>query len=916
MVGHYRLWYTPHMAQSRIERPRRGARSRGGIVTLAILLLLLLIGARSIAATVIDYQWWKELGQLQTWLRMFLYRLVPLTAATLLAFLAVWVSHARGMKFAQTRIGEHPVYARLSTLALLGVGFIVSAASIETWTVVRYFGSRGLTVDSTVWRDSIFGRPLSFYLFTLPFYSEIRQYVLAVAIVCVVVYWLTARAWQLRYQLPQLQEMREVDPSLLRLPGGLESKFLRGTLIVILLAIALRFFLGRYEMLWNNHGFLVGIDYVDRHIGLPLQWLAIAGCLAAAGFVWAGRFLAALSMAIVLVIRFAAPAAVSALYVKPNEISLERPYIQSHIQATREAYGIERNVRELEFKTDPEPRLDQSRHQNLLNNVRLWDWRPFHDTVTQIQALRPYYVFKDSDVDRYMIDGQFRQVLLTPRELDVAQVADINARWINSRFIYTHGYGVVLAEVSRITPDGLPVLIIDNAPPEIKTPSLRLTRPELYYGEVAHEPVFVHTGQQEFNYPAGAVNVRSVYQGKGGFPTGSLGVRIAAAIAQGDANILLTGYLSDRSRMMIHRKVLDRLKHLADFLEWDPDPYLVITQAGRLVWMVDGYTISDAHPYSRSVEAPGMGRVNYMRNAVKATIDAYDGETNLYVFAPSDPIIQAWRNLFPALFRPASAMPPDLRAHARYPEVLFRVQAEIYRTYHMTDPQSFYNKEDLWDLARYSSGQGGRAEPMSPTYIVTSLPGQDNPEFVLTLPFTPRSKDNLIGLMVARCDGERLGEIVVLQLSKQELIFGPMQIDARINQDQNISKDLTLWSQQGSQVVRGQTLVLPLGNTFLYVEPIYIQATEARMPQLKKIVLALGNRMVYADSYAEALARLSGMQPPAPGETAPVVQTSAPSTDRRLESVRNHLRRYKELAGQGRWAEAGKELEAIEGELR
>jgi uncharacterized protein len=435
--------------------------------------------------------------------------------------------------------------------------------------------------------------------------------------------------------------------------------------------------------------------------------------------------------------------------------------------------------------------------------------------------------------------------------------------------------------------------------------------------------VFVHTAQEEFNYPAGESNVTSRYEGKGGFPVSSFPMRLAAAIREGEPSILLTNYLTPNSRMMIRRRVQDRLNELAGFLEWDADPYLVITDAGRLVWMADGYTTSDAHPYSRPVQREGMGRINYIRNAVKATVDAYDGETKMYVFAPDDPIIASYQRLFPELFHAAAEMPADLRRHARYPETLFAVQAEIYRTYHMLDPQSFYNKEDLWDLAKTST-QNGTPGPMTPTYIVANLPGETKEEFLLMTSFTPRNKDNLIGVMLARCDGPQLGEVVVLQLSKQELIFGPMQIAARINQDQTISKDLTLWNQQGSQVLRGQMLVLPIGQTFLYVDPIYIQATQAKMPQLKKIVLANGNRLIYADTYDQALAQLSsGAQQLVSQATAPPVTPAAPApagtqtqpatTDPRLVQVRDHLRRYRELASQGKWSEAGKELEAIEG---
>ena len=910
------------MAQYQLPRSRPRSR-RTARITLLVVLVLLLLGARTIASTVIDYQWWKEVGQVQTWLNMYLYGVGPLAVATLVAFAALWVAHARALKFAGTGLTDHRPYAKISALGLLFVAFVVSSASLDTWTVVRYFGSRSLSASATAWHDPIFGRPLAFYLFDLPLYSDLRQYLLAVTVVCILTYWIAARVWQLRYRLPELRDMREIDPRIFRLEGGLESKFLRGALVVGLVALALRFFLGRYEMVLNQHSFLVGVDYVDDHIGLPLAWLLVAASLAAAVFVWAGRWVLAAFMALALVVRFLVPGMVSGLYVRPNEISLERPYIESHIHATRSAFGIEKRAKESEFKVNPNARLDPERHKNVLDNVRLWDWRPFHDTVSQTQALRSYYVFPGTDVDRYTIDGQYRQVLLSPRELDIRQVTLARTSWINSHFIYTHGYGLVLAEVSKIRPDGLPVYLIQNMPPDITAKGLKLVRPEIYYGEVVHEPVFVDTGQEELNYPSGEQNVHSVYKGKGGLPIASFPLRFAAAIQQGDFNILLTKIFTDHSRMLIRRNVRERLEYLAGFLEWDPDPYLVITQDGRLVWMVDGYTTSNAHPYSRSVEVANVGTVNYMRNAVKATIDAYDGTTNLYIFAPSDPIIQAYQHLFPTLFHPASEMSPDLRAHTRYPETLFRTQAEIYRTYHMLDPQAFYNKEDVWDIASFVSGQNGQPEPMSPTYVIASLPSQDQPEFMLILPFTPRTKYNLIGLMVGRCDGEYLGDLAVLELSKQELIRGPMQIEAMINQDQNISKDLTLWNQQGSQVLRGQTLVLPIDNTFLYVEPVYIQATQARMPQLKKVVLIMGDQLAYADTYEGALAELSR---PALGAPAKVTVAGTPSppgaaastatSDRRIESIRNHLRRYKELAGQGKWAEAGKELDAIESELR
>jgi uncharacterized membrane protein (UPF0182 family) len=900
--------------------PGRRLASPAALIAAGVVLVALLLGARTVASYALDIAWWKELGQFRTWLSMLTYSVAPVAAATLVAFFTLWIAHARALRFAGTRLSDHPIYARLSTLAALVLGYMIAASSIDTWTVIRFAGSRGLAGPAAAWHDAVFAQPLSFYLFDLPFYDLLRGYVLALVILSILVYWVAARGWQLRHRFPDLVNAREMDASFFKLEGGLESRFLRGAGVALLLALAVKFYLGRYEMVYNQHGsFMVGIDWVDLKVGLPMQWLLILAALAAAVLVWMGRWMKAAFMAIALVLAFAVPRIVSAVYVAPNEISLERPYIKTHIDATLSAYDLDTNVHEEEFPVKSDAIIDIAQNQATLENVRLWDWQAFHDTITQIQSLRPYYVFKDTDVDRYTIDGRYRQVLLSPRELDVNQLPNVHQSWINPEIIYTHGYGLVMAPVSQITPDGMPVLLIQDAPPRISTPSLKLTRPELYYGEVTHEPVFVNTAQEEFNYPS-ADEARSHYEGKGGFPISSFPMRLAAALVEGEPNILLTNYLTANSRMMIRRKVRDRLHELAGFLEWDTDPYLVITDAGRLVWIVDGYTTSDAHPYSRAVEAGDIGTVNYIRNAVKATVDAYDGETHLYIFAPGDPIIGSYQRLFPDLFLPASAMPADLHAHARYPETLFRVQAEIYRTYHMLDPQSFYNKEDLWDLARRVTGQTEGAEAVSPTYVVATLPGETKAEFLLLTPFTPRNKDNMIGLMVARCDGPNLGDMVVLLLSKQKLIYGPMQIDSRINSDGTISKDLTLWNQQGSKVIRSQTLVLPVGNTFLYVDPIYIQATEARMPQLKKIVLAVGDRLIYADTYDEALSQLSqgaqqlvaqaAAQPAAAQSAAPVA-----GPDPRLARIREHLRRYRELAGSGKWAEAGKELEAIEAEV-
>lgn len=887
---------------------------------LLVLLLLVLFSASWVANTVIEYQWWQEMGQVETWLQMLTYGFLPAALGVLPAFAALWIAHARGMKHAGTGLRENPTYARLATGALFLISILISAASLDSGTVIRWAGSRGLAASA--WRDPVFGHPLAFYFFQLPFYRVLLGYVLGVSFFTAIVYWLTARGWALRQRFSGWQQpgQIEIDFRDLGLQGAFDAKFLRGAAAIFLLALAVRFFLGRYDLLFEDHGSLVGVDWVAENLTLPLITFNILATIAAAAAILVGRLRWALLLPAALLISGFLPRIVTAVYVRPSEITIQKPYIVRHIQATRAAYGLTSRVQETEFNARLETTIDRAKHQPLLDNVRLWDWRAFHDTVTQIQALRPYYVFHDSDVDRYQIDGQLRQLLISPREIDVSQLpGDARARWINPHFIYTHGYGAVVAEASRITSDGLPYLLIQNAPPEVKTSSLKLTRPEIYYGEVSHDPVFVHTQQPEFNYPSGSGNVETRYAGRGGFPISSRLLRLAAAVSFSDWNILLTSYLAPESRMMIRRKVRDRLESLASFILWDNDPYLVITNDGRLVWIVDGYTTSAAHPYSRAFNLSETGAVNYLRNSVKATVDAYDGTVRLYVFDPADPVLASYRNLFPRLFTPQDRMPADLRAHARYPELIFRLQAEVYRTYHMTNPEAFFNKEDQWDIARNLNGPGGRPEPANPTYIVATLPNSNTPEFLLMTTFTPRNKDNLIGIMVARCDGENLGELHFLLLSKQELIFGPMQIEARINQDQNISKDLTLWNQQGSQVLRGQMLVLPVDNSLLYIEPVYLQASEARMPQLKKVVLAMGNRMVYSDTYEQALAELTGQAAVAvakpTGATAPqtaVTQAAPDNTRRILDEITTRLRRYRELMSQGKFSEAGKEIEALE----
>ena len=904
-------------------------RRRGGLLLVVLIVLVVLVSSRYIASTLIDYEWWSEVHQLDTWINLLLYGTVPIVLAAVLFFVAFWTAFKLGsrheVEFARSSILKRGFVSRVALLVLAVLAIVVGNATVDSWAVVRYFGGLRLASDKSEFIDPIFGRPLHFYFFGLPFYSMLLRVVLVGAVLALLVYWVAAHVQSLSRRFLNFDPGTAFQFDQLSLGEAFDSTFVRLAAAVLLFGLAIKFYFSRYNFLVEDHGaYLVGVDWVADHIILPLQWLMIAAAIAGAVLVLIKRSRWALLLLLILPIRYVLPSLIAGLYVRPNELALERPYIQHHIDATRSAFGLNQRVKETGLEAQPEIPIDYPSHKALLDNVRLWDWRAFHDTVSQIQPLRPY-VYIDSDVDRYQIDGQTRQVLISPRELDIRQLGEARNRWINPHFIYTHGYGTVLAEANRITADGLPVLFIKDAPPVVTTKSLTFTRPEIYYGEVAHEPVFVDTAQPEFNYPSGTESVYTRYSGTGGFPISSPLLRLAAAIQYGDLNIILPSPIGTSSRMMIRRPILRRLSTMAGFLTWDSDPYLVLTNAGRLVWIADGYMASDAHPYSRAIDLTNGPTVNYMRNSVKATIDAYTGETNLYVFDPGDVLIQAYWRLFPTLFKPESAMPADLRAHARYPETLFSVQAEMYLNFHMRDPEAFYNRADLWDIAKSSSKQGEPASAVTPTYVVATLPGEDTPEFLLIIPFTPANKDNLIGYMAARCDGEHLGELVFEQLSKQNIIYGPIQIEARINQDQNISKDLTLWNQQGSQVLRGQILVLPIDNSFLYVQPIYIQASQASMPQLKKVALGMGNRLSYADTYEQSLsqliASLGGVQP-VPTATAVQAPTTAtprapvgaapPDAAQTLNQLREHLRRYRELNAQGKWAEAGKELEEIQ----
>lgn len=907
-------------------------------IGLALAALYLIIeGSRFL----INYAWWRELGQLPTFWQLIRIRWAPQLLATLLGMLTLAAAFRLARRHARGAVASTRLFSWLGHLVAFGLGVFLSLSLINPWKVALWLGSR----LPGRYHDPVFGRSLAFYLFRLPFYRMVFAWAGFLAVLALLLYGATLALGASAEHMSDLRERFEAQARgypapVRRVPAAALPAFAplaRAGAILLLLLFAVHCWFARYELLYTQHSFLYGADFVDARLGLPLIWFQlVAALLLALLLAFAPRssgadsdsllglrprWLAPIAGAAFVVVLLLPPlltAVVRSVYVAPNQLTLERPYIANHIAATRMAYGIQRNSHEQRFAPAPDTSLNLAAYPDTADNIRLWDSHPFLDNITQLQALRPYYDFPTVGMDRYRINGEKRQVMIAARSLNPSLLPSTAQTWVNLHLQYTHGYGAVVGLVNQASQEGEPRLELQNAPPESSLPRFHLTRPGIYFGEQTNAWVFVDTSQQEFDYPKGEENAYTTYHGRAGISMNSFGMRFAAAIVENDTNILLTSYLQPQSRLLLHRQIMRRVHRLAPFLHLDPDPYLVIDRRGRLFWMLDAYTLSDRHPYSQPMEYNGSP-INYIRNSVKITVDAYNGTVHFYVFDPRDPILAAYRNVFPRLFLPRSAMPAGLLRHIRYPETLFEAQAEIYRIYHMTDPQVFYNKEDLWDIARQVVTQGETTET-SPYYVMMQLPGTRHAEFVLMLPFTSHNRDNLIAWIAARCDPRHYGQIVFYRLPKQQLVYGPLQIESRIDQNRSISKDLSLWNQQGSRVIRGTTLVLPVDNTFVYIEPIYIQATQAHLPELKKVVLAVGNRLIYSDSLPQAMALLA--QSPAGAalaSNAAAETTIAPASASFagaipasvLQRIARDLGQYRSLTAAGKLDQAGARLQAV-----
>ncbi|MFC1984014.1 UPF0182 family protein [Chloroflexota bacterium] len=767
--------------------------------------------------------------------------------------------------------------------------------------VLRFFNGQPFGIT-----DPVFNKEIAFYVFSLPFFDLLRGWLLGALIITLLG---TTGIYLLSYTVQRLK-FDFTKPVLGHL-GGL--------VIAILGLFAWGYWLGIWELVFSQRGVVFGASYADMHAKLPAQWILLAVVVICVGLLLVSvlrrKFRWALYgiggwIVVAIVVGGIFPAVVQRFQVQPSELTRERPYIEYNIQFTREAFALDR-IEEKPFPAEEAPTpQDIAQNEATINNIRLWDPRPLKDYYNQKQSLRQYYDFNDVDIDRYVIDGEYRQVMLSARELSGEKLAGEAQTWLNRKLQFTHGYGLVLSPVNEVSAEGQPSLLAKDIPP---VGIFDIGRPEIYFGEKTNEYVIVKTNTEEFDYPMGDDNIYGHYQGEGGVSLGSFVHRLVYAWQLGDLNILISGELTPESRVLYYRNIRERVNHLAPFLQLDSDPYLVVIE-GKLFWIQDAYTTTDRYPYSE----PLGGRLNYIRNSVKAVIDAYDGSVTFYITDPEDALIQTYQAIFPKLFVPAGQAPESLRAHFRYPEDMFNIQAAVYQTYHMRDARVFYNKEDLWTVPK--EVYFGSEQPMDPYYIIMRLPEEEKEEFLLMLPFNPAGKKVTIGWLAARSDGENYGKLLAYLFPKGRPPDGPSQIENRIGQDTVITEQLALWGRGGSRVIRGNLLLIPLGESILYVEPVFLEATTGGLPELKRVIVVAGDQLAMETTLTESLTAIFGAEappaepgePPAPVEPEEAVDATMASL---IEEAQQHYDRAVQYQREGDWAGYGREWDALQAVL-
>ena len=754
--------------------------------------------------------------------------------------------------------------------------------------------------------DPLYSNDIGFYLFTLPAYIATKNWMLLTlflsALFAGAIYWVHGH-------IEHTAQRPSMSPAAIA-----HGSVLLGFFFAVK---AWSYGLDRYLLLYGDNGVVVGASYTDIHVGLPVLWLLIGLSIVATFAAWANvrvrTYRIPVAAAVLVfggsfVLSEVIPGIFQRVFVKPSELQLERPYIQRNIALTQQAYDLHQ-ITAKPFPAEQDLTLKTlEANKATIDNIRLWDWNPLMDAYVQLQEIRTYYKFHDVDVDRYWLDGAYQSVMLSARELKSSLLPPNAQTWVNTRVLFTHGNGAVMSPVTRKSAEGLPLFYLRDIPP-ISSGGPDIREPRIYYGEETSNYVIVKGGTPEFDYPKGKDNIYAAYDGTGGVPIGGILRRNLFAWHFGDLNLLLSSYITGASRIMIRRDIQEQARAIAPFLRLDHDPYLVISN-GKLYWIQDAYTTSDYFPYAQPVQRLGL---NYIRNSVKIVIDAYNGTVAFYLMDAAEPIARTYQRIFPDLFKPFAAMPPDLQKHIRYPEDLFLIQAQIYQAYHMEAADVFYNREDLWQFPREPGGDG--ATLMAPYYIIMRLPGETQAEFFLMLPMVPSRRDNMIAWLAARCDSPDYGKLIVYEFPKDKLVYGPFQIEALINQNTEISQQLTLWNQMGSRVIRGNLLVIPIENSILYVSPLYLRAAQGQLPELKRVIAAYGDHVVMKETLAEALSALfeTGGAPKIPSASTGT-PLAAPAAAQAREAL-DHYNQAIERLKSGDWAGFGTQLDAMRGLL-
>ena len=904
-------------------------------VPIAVIVLLFALGR--ITSVVVDWAWFSSIGYVGVFWTAFVTKAVLFVVVFAVSTLLLWANAALAYRFAarprpripavldpgvatfqafpRSLAGSYalqlsPLVWRLIIVAVaLILGLFIAMGETGRWDLILRF----LYQAPYGQIDPLFDKDIGFYLFSLPVFVALKNWLL----------WILLLATLMAGSIYFLHDDISLDP-----PWRFSAAAIAHGSALLGLYFAIKawsYALDRYLMLYDDNGVVVGAGYTDVHVELPALWLLIILAVVAAIVSWANVQLRVVRLVIaapVLVFGgsflFAEviPGLFERFYVKPNELQLEKPYIQRNIALTRQAYNLG------QITVKPFPAEQDLTFQSLkdnrgtIDNIRLWDWQPLMDTYAQLQEIRTYYRFLDVDVDRYHLGDSYQQVMLSGRELDPSLLSANAQTWVNLHLLFTHGNGVVMSPVTQKTAEGLPILYLKDIPP-VATGGPPITEPRIYFGQGAAGYVIVKGGTPEFDYPKGSDNVYAYYDGADGIPIGGVAGRSLFAWYFGDINILLSGYLTSQSRIMLHRNIKDRVATIAPFLQLDGDPYVAVSE-GRLYWIQDSYTTSEWFPYAKP--EPDGGDINYIRNSVKVVIDAYNGTISFYVMDAADPIIATYRRIFPSLFKPFNSMPPDLQKHIRYPEDLFTIQALQYRAYHMDVPEVFYNREDLWQFPRepvaLDGPNAGGATKMSPYYIMMRLPGEAQTEFFLMPPMAPSQRENMIAWLAARCDLPEYGKLIVYEFPKEKLVYGPFQIEARIDQNTEISQQISLWNQMGSRVIRGNLLVVPIENSILYVSPLYLRAQSGQLPELKRVIAAYSDRVVMEETLPAALAALFKESAPVAGLPAPAGSSpSGPADERARQALADYDRAIDRLKS-GDWAGFGAELDALRSLLK